>query len=93
MAHVNTMRLRVTGIEEIEITDPKKLCGKPRKKLDHRLLAKLKGQDFTAKELKSMFGYGKMTALQDTQLKNLIEPVNKRISSLYAEKSTRWRIK
>jgi len=96
MAHLNTMRLRVAGIEEIEITDPNKLCGKPRKKLDHRLLVKLKGQDFTATELKSMFGYGKTTALQDTQLKNLIEPVNKtlyRAKGFYAEKSTRWRIK
>jgi len=89
---ISTMRLRVAGIEEIEITDPNKLCG-TRKKLDQPLLQKLKGQAFTAKELKSMFGYAKMTALQDTQLKHLIEPVNKKTGSLYAEKSTRWRIK
>jgi len=86
------MRLNVTGVEEIEITDPNRLCG-TRKKLDQSLLQKLKGQDFTAKELKSMFGYGMTTSLQDTQLKYLIEPVKKNISSLYAERSTRWRIK
>jgi len=89
---VSTMRLEVVGIEEIVITDPHKLCG-TRKKLDQSLLQKLKGQDFTAVELKSMFGYGMTTSLQDTQLKHLIEPVKKRISSPYAEKSTRWRIK
>ena len=86
-------RLEVAGIEEIEITDPNRLCGRPRKKLDQSLLQKIKGQNFTAIELKSMFGYRKMTSLQDTQLKHLIEPVKKNISSPYAEKSTRWRIK
>jgi len=89
------MRLKVAGIEEIVITDPNRVCGtrRPRKYLDQNLLRTIKGQDFTAKELKSMFGYAKITSLQDTQLKNLIEPVKKNISSLYAEKSTRWRIK
>jgi len=85
------LRLKVAGVEEIVITDPNRLCGH-RKKLDKSLLQRLKGQDFTAKELKSMFGYDMTTSLQDTQLKHLIEPV-KKISSLYAEKSTRWRLK
>jgi len=85
------MRLKVAGIEEIVITDPNRFCGH-RKKLDKSLLQRLKGQDFTAKELKSMFGYGMVTSLQDTQLKHLIEPVKKNISSPYAEKSTRWRV-
>jgi len=86
------MRLKVAGIEEIEITDPNKLCG-TRKKLDQSLLQKIKGQDFAAEELKSMFGYRKVTSLHDTQLKHLIEPVKKNMRDPYAEKSTRWRIK
>lgn len=86
------MRLKVIGVETVEITDPNRLCG-TRKKLDQALLQKIKGQDFTAVELKSMFGYDRTTSLQDTQLKHLIEPVKKKMSSLYAEKSTRWRIK
>lgn len=85
------MRLKVTGVEEIVITDPNKLCG-TRKRLDQSLLLKLKGQDFTARQLMSMFGYGVTTALQDTQLKRLIEPVEKN-GSIYAENSTRWRVK
>ncbi len=87
------MRLDVAGIEEIVITDPNKLCGRPRKKLDQSRLQRLKGQTFTAQELKCMFGYNVKTSLEDTQLKHLIEPVEKNISSPYAEKSTRWRIK
>jgi len=100
------MRLRVAGIEAIEITDPDNLCGTgkilggprkglggTRKKLDQSLLQQLTGQDFTAEQLKSMFGYSKVTSLQDTQLKHLIEPVKKNMRDPYAEKSTRWRIK
>jgi len=92
------MRLNVAGIEEIVITDPNKLCG-TRKKLDKSLLAQLKGQDFTAKELKSMFGYARNTALCDTQLTHYIESV-KNIGwkgypssiSRSEEKATRWRV-
>lgn len=86
------MRLKVTGVEEIVITDPNRVCG-TRKHLDQNLLLKLKGQDFTAQELKAMFGYGTTTALADTQLKRLIEPVKGNKRSIYAEKSTRWRLK
>lgn len=93
------MRLKVEGIEEIVITDPNKLCG-TRKHLDKGLLLKIKGQDFTAKELKSMFGYAKTTALCDTQLTHYIEPV-KNIGwkghpmsiSYVEERSTKWRVK
>ena len=84
------MRLKVTGVEEIVITDPNRLCGH-RKKLDKSLLQRLKGQDFTAVELKRMFGYAKTTALADTQLKHHLEAVNKKIRNLYEEKATRWR--
>jgi len=95
---MSTRRLEVTGIEQVEITDPNQLCGTgkkeggTRKNLDQSLLQKIKGQDFTAEKLKSMFGYHKTTSLSDTQLKHLIEPVKKNISP-YAEKSTRWRVK
>ena len=93
------MRLKVTGVEEIVITDPNRLCGH-RKKLDKSLLQRLKGQDFTAKELKSMFGYATTTALCDTQLTHYIESV-KNIGwkgrpysiSYVEERSTKWRIK
>ena len=86
------MRLKVTGIEEIVITDPNRLCGH-RKKLDKNLLLKLKGQEFTAVQLKQMFGYSKTTALCDTQLADLVEAVNENKAEPYAEKSTLWRIK
>lgn len=85
------MRLRVKGVETVEITDPNRLCG-PRKKLDQGLLQRLKGQDFTAVELKRMFGYAKTTALADTQLRNYVEAVNKKIRNPYEEKATRWRV-
>lgn len=88
---MRNLRLKVAGIVEIEITDPNMLCGKPRKKLDRVLLSKLKGQDFTTVELKSMFGYGDKTSLQDTQLKPFIELVEE--NSIKTAKSTRWRIK
>jgi len=93
------MRLKVTGVETVEITDPNRLCG-TRKKLDQALLRKLKGQDFTAVELKSMFGYGRTTALCDTQLTHYIESVKNigwkgypRSISRSEEKATRWRVK
>ena len=85
------MRLKVTGVEEIEITDPNRLCGH-RKKLDKSFLQRLKGQDFTAVELKRMFGYAKTTALADTQLRYHLEAVNKKIRNPYEEKATRWRV-
>lgn len=92
------MKLKVTGVEAIEITDPDKLCGH-RKHLDKALLQKLKGQAFTAKELKQMFGYGPNTALCDTQLSNLVEAVDKkkaphhpRYASYVEERSTKWKI-
>jgi len=93
------MKLEVKGVETIEITDPNKLCGS-RKRLDKELLQKIKGQDFTAKELKHMFGYGRNTALCDTQLASLVEPVSKKLkwcnphyASRSEEISTKWRVK
>lgn len=93
------MRLKVTGVETVEITDPNKLCGH-RKRLDKNLLQRLKGQDFTAAELKQMFGYAKNTALCDTQLTHHIASV-KNIGwkgypnsiSRSEEKATLWRVK
>lgn len=85
------MKLRVDGVETIEVTDPGKVCGH-RKHLDQNLLRKLKGQAFTAKELKQMFGYAKVTALCDTQLGDLVEAVDGNKDEPYAEKSTLWRI-
>lgn len=86
------MKLRVDGVETIEVTDPGKVCGH-RKHLDQNLLRKLKGLAFTAVELKQMFGYSKFTALCDTQLDELVEAVNENKAEPYAEKSTLWRVK
>lgn len=93
------MKVSVRGIETLEITDPEKCCGH-RKRLDKSLLQKIKGQDFTAKELKQMFGYGPNTALCDTQLAHIVEAVDKKKApnapswaSRAEEKATRWRIK
>ncbi|MBA7623237.1 hypothetical protein ES703_30630 [subsurface metagenome] len=93
------MKLKVEGVETLEITDPNRLCG-TRKKLNQALLREIKGQAFTAAELKQMFGYGKTTALCDTQLAHLVVPVklNRKWSyphsaSYLEERSTKWRIK
>lgn len=93
------MKLRINGVETLEITDPERCCGS-RKKLNEALLRAIQGQAFTAKDLKSMFGYAPNTALCDTQLAHLVEPVDKnlagkepRYASRAEEKSTKWRIK
>jgi len=70
------MKLAVKGVEEIEITDPNKVCG-TRKKLDPALLKKIRGQDFTSTDLKRMFGYAETTALCDTQLARHVEMAKK----------------
>lgn len=92
------MKLRVTGVETIQITDPDKVCGK-RKNLDRQLLKSLQGREFSAKQLKQMFGYAENTALCDTQLASLVEPVKKGAAphgphhiTRLEEKSTKWRV-
>lgn len=93
------MKVSVRGIEILEITDPERCCGS-RKKLDETLLRAIQGKAFTAKELKSMFGYAPNTALCDTQLAHLVEPVElgrewkyPHHASYVEERSTKWRIK
>lgn len=78
------MRLKVTGIETIEITDPGRLIRR-RKEIDPQILRELKGQVLTADELKGHFGYARTTALSDTQLKRHVEAV-------IVHRHTRWRV-
>lgn len=85
------MRLKVTGVEAIEITDPGSHMGR-RKHIDPGVLQELKGQTLTTEELKGRFGYARTTALCDTQLKHLVEPVNQRKGEPYSEKRTLWRV-
>lgn len=93
------MKLKVRGIESIVITDPNRVCG-TRKRLDQSLLQDIRGQAFTAAELKQMFGYAPNTALADTQLAHYIRPVKKMEweppnfdTSRVNERATRWRVK
>lgn len=92
------MKLKVNGVEELLITDPNRHVGH-RKRLDKVLLQKIKGQEFTAKDLKQMFGYAPNTALCDTQLCHLVEPVEKikdwkypHHASYVEERATKWRV-
>jgi hypothetical protein len=92
------VRLQVRGVEKITVTDPKKKTGY-RKTLDQGLLKRLKGQEFTAAELKQLFGYVQNTLLTDTQLIKLLEPVDPSVIEHYPswvtsveEKSTKWRV-
>ena len=89
---MSKQRLKVAGVENIEITDPGRLTGR-RKKIEPLVLQRLKGQRFNAAQLKSIFGYASTTALADTVLVKYIEPVEKDLKNLYQEKSTLWRVK
>ena len=75
----------VSGVEEIEITDPNQFCGH-RKMLDKSLLRAMKGQELSAPVLRQKFGYSQTTWLEDTQLKKYIEPV-------VIGKKRLWRVK
>lgn len=85
------MKLKVTGVETIVITDPARLI-RHRKHLDPAILQELRGQVLTTDELKGHFGYARTTALADTQLARHIELVDdKRRVSITASRA-RWRV-
>jgi len=85
------MRLEVTGVETIEITDPGRLIRR-RKTLDPEVLREMRGQVLTAHELKGLFGYATTTALIDTQLKRHIEAVVTPKRSTNRRAGVRWRV-
>ena len=86
------MRLKVTGVETLEVVVPRGFSSK-RKVIDPAALDRLRGQTLTSDELRIAFGYAKTTALQDTQLADHIERVDagKRDPGSHSHRA-RWRV-
>jgi hypothetical protein len=85
------MRLRITGVETLEVVVPVGYRRK-RKVIDPETLDRMRGRIFTTADLKSLFGYARNTALADTQLARHIEMVDDKKQVSITASRVRWRV-